>query len=347
LRKASPGQQNAHFAARGQRGTQLACQCFAGPATRTSMPKVERTTVRFLGLATVAGMLVTGCANAFGLGGYSFDDGAPADENKQAPTVTSLVDATDGGVARVAVPAPSKDASHDVTADASPDAHSADAAGSPDSSPPPDADSGPVPTSSDGKQNGSETDVDCGGGAAPMCSDTKRCVDGVRDCTSSVCTNQTCRAATLTDGYKNGTETDVDCGGGNGAPACANGRQCAVAGRDCFSLVCAGTCIAPSFADGVTNGSETDVDCGGPEFGAPMCADGKACVESTRDCASGICLAGVCQAPANDDGVRNGTETDVDCGGGNGAPLCADGMACVDSARDCSSPNCLGNLCTP
>ena len=53
-------------------------------------------------------------------------------------------------------------------------------------------------------------------------------------------------------------------------------------------------------------------------------------------CASGNCRAGSCSTCAN--GVKNGTETDVDCGG-----VCA---RCAN-ARTCSSRNdCAGALCT-
>jgi hypothetical protein len=46
------------------------------------------------------------------------------------------------------------------------------------------------------------------------------------------------------------------------------------------------------------------------------------CVECLRgsDCMSGVCTSGRCQTPTCSDGVRNGTETGVDCGGV--CPLC-------------------------
>lgn len=46
------------------------------------------------------------------------------------------------------------------------------------------------------------------------------------------------------------------------------------------------------------------------------------CVECLRgsDCASGVCTSGRCQTPTCSDGVRNGAETGVDCGGT--CPLC-------------------------
>ncbi len=45
---------------------------------------------------------------------------------------------------------------------------------------------------------------------------------------------------------------------------------------------------------------------------------------------------------ACDDGVRNGAETDVDCGGT--CPPCAVGKVCI-IATDCQSSNCAGSVC--
>ncbi|MDB4945427.1 MAG: Tryptophan synthase alpha chain [Labilithrix sp.] len=209
-----------------------------------------------------------------------------------------------------------------------------------------------APTPTDNVQNGDETDVDCGGGSAPTCGDAKQCINGFRDCVSRVCTNQHCKPASPTDGYKNGTETDVDCGGGGGNPTCIVGKAC-VSGqgpRDCTSAVCTGNvCIAAAVNDGVKNGTETDVDCGGGA--AAACTNGKACVtgQGARDCTSRVCTGSVCQAPTFTDGVKNGSETDVDCGGGGGTPRCADNKTCAVGSRDCSSLVCsaMGSCLAP
>jgi formylglycine-generating enzyme required for sulfatase activity len=196
---------------------------------------------------------------------------------------------------------------------------------------------------SDGIKNGSETDVDCGGtnGAIP-CGNGKQCLVA-SDCTSVVCTAGTCVAPTKSDGVKNGTETDVDCGGGapTNAPTCLDGAKCVVAG-DCGGRVCtAGTCVAPTNSDDVKNGTETDVDCGG---GAPTnalgCGATKICTVAS-DCASLVCTAGRCVAPTKSDEVKNGTETDVDCGGSapTSAPRCATAKRCL-AHTDCVSDGC-------
>jgi formylglycine-generating enzyme required for sulfatase activity len=104
----------------------------------------------------------------------------------------------------------------------------------------------PAPRNDDGIKNGSETDVDCGGDAAPACADGKGCAVAT-DCTSLVCgTDHVCAAPTGTDGVKNGDESDVDCGGSTtGAPRCAVDQKCG-AHADCASEACGynGKCIA-------------------------------------------------------------------------------------------------------
>src|SRR5205823_3728276 len=94
------------------------------------------------------------------------------------------------------------------------------------------------------------------------------------------------------------------------------GKSCSGA-VDCASAYCLNNACGtppPTCSDGVKNGTETDVDCGGTS--CPKCANGKVCSLAT-DCSSGNCSAGVCAPPANGctDGVKDGNETDVDCGG--------------------------------
>ncbi|MFT3774616.1 MAG: lamin tail domain-containing protein [Minicystis sp.] len=88
----------------------------------------------------------------------------------------------------------------------------------------------------DSVQNGSETDVDCGGGTCPACGFNKKC-GGDSDCAGQSCINAHC-AATCSDAQKDGSETDVDCGGGS-CPTCASGKACAGNG-DCQSGTCKG-----------------------------------------------------------------------------------------------------------
>lgn len=71
------------------------------------------------------------------------------------------------------------------------------------------------------------------------------------------------------------------------------------------------------------------------------CGDGKACAKG-GDCQSGVCPVAVCAAPKCDDKVKNGSETDIDCGGG--CAKCAPGQACGQAA-DCASGKCESAAC--
>ncbi|MEO7328192.1 MAG: hypothetical protein ABI193_06420 [Minicystis sp.] len=97
-----------------------------------------------------------------------------------------------------------------------------------------------------------------------------------------------------------------------------------------------------SCTDAVKNGAETDVDCGGGT--CPTCALSKGC-GGDGDCAEGACIGGVCTIPPAGcmDGMKSGTETDVDCGGVS-CPTCADGKACGGSG-DCQSKSCVSGAC--
>ena len=59
---------------------------------------------------------------------------------------------------------------------------------------------------------------------------------------------------------------------------------------------------------------------------------------------SRVCVERVCQAPYFVDNLKNGDETDVDCGG-SCPTACADGQYCIASA-DCLSQVCAAdNTC--
>src|SRR5262249_40338049 len=53
----------------------------------------------------------------------------------------------------------------------------------------------PAATCRDGRRNGAETDVDCGGGTCPRCQDGKTC-RVANDCVSGTCPNGRCVTCT-------------------------------------------------------------------------------------------------------------------------------------------------------
>jgi hypothetical protein len=193
-------------------------------------------------------------------------------------------------------------------------------------------------------QNGSESDVDCGG-TCSKCGMGLKCNSGA-DCADGVCSGMpqaTCQAPTCGDMVQNGTETDVDCG--STCPSkCADNLKCKL-GTDCTSKVCSGVplvCQMPTCTDAAQNGSETDVDCGGTCV--KKCGLGKGCTMNA-DCTGGLCNAGVhtCE-PTCTDGSKDLNETDVDCGG-SCAMKCGLNMGCAGNS-DCASGICTGGLCS-
>jgi hypothetical protein len=149
---------------------------------------------------------------------------------------------------------------------------------------------------------------------------------------------------TCMDGMQNGAETDADCGGST-CPKCMDGDTCA-GNSDCMSDNCmAGTCAPPlpTCTDGTQNGAESDVDCGGST--CPKCMDGQIC-GADIDCASNNCMAGTCAAPPATclDGMQNGMETGLDCGGPI-CPTCANGETCGGNS-DCMSDYCKAGTCS-
>jgi hypothetical protein len=191
----------------------------------------------------------------------------------------------------------------------------------------------------------SESDVDCGGSDCLPCAPGLHCtVAG--DCSSQVCnpSSSTCSAPSCSDAVANGSETDVDCGGPLCA-RCADHLHCII-NNDCQSRVCDqsnASCASPTCSDAVRNANETDIDCGGGT--CPTCANGKHC-QVNGDCQSGVCTAGTqtCAIPTCSDAVKNGGETDIDCGGPT-CNKCGSGKRCQVGA-DCVSGICgAGGIC--
>ncbi|QQR91474.1 MAG: hypothetical protein IPJ88_07050 [Myxococcales bacterium] len=191
---------------------------------------------------------------------------------------------------------------------------------------------------SDGIRNFNESDVDCGGLACLPCSEGSYCLFPF-DCSSGICTGNTCTTSNCSDGLINQDETDIDCGGST-CPACTDGATCD-SGSDCSSGTCTGNiCTTSNCSDGLMNQDETDVDCGGSSCSA--CSDGLSCTVA-GDCTSGVCTGNICQAATCSDSTWNQDETDVDCGGST-CSTCADGLSCT-AGGDCGSGVCTGNVC--
>ncbi|TRX61373.1 T9SS type A sorting domain-containing protein [Fulvivirga sp. M361] len=229
------------------------------------------------------------------------------------------------------------------------------------------------PTCNDGIQNGNETGIDCGGPCEACDSNGSTCSDGVQ----------------------NGDETGIDCGGSctpcdTGTPGDCQGScpdshplflcgQCYASEAQAQSAGCSEVCDTsnppPTCTDGIQNGNETGIDCGGActpcDTGTPGDCQGS-CPDSHPLSLCGQCYASVAQAqsagcsevcdnsnptPTCNDGIQNGDETGIDCGGSctacdSSSPTCSDGIQngnetgidCGGPCAPCSTSGLQGNL---
>jgi len=65
---------------------------------------------------------------------------------------------------------------------------------------------------------------------------------------------------------------------------------------------------------------ECTTECSGA--GACEAINGSACPNGNSDCQSGYCQMGICATPTCTDNVKNGTESDIDCGGVSNGVTC-------------------------
>jgi hypothetical protein len=181
------------------------------------------------------------------------------------------------------------------------------------------------------------------GGAGASISSSSSSSSSSTTSSSSSSSSSTGGSALCTDGKKNGNETDIDCGGGT-CPACVDNKSCQ-ANTDCTSMVCTNMkCTPPSCADGIQNGNETDKDCGG--LLCTKCDANQKCLQDS-DCKDKVCDLTVtphtCKPHTCTDGIQNGAETDIDCGGSD-CPPCNPGQKCI-AADDCTGQNCQNGIC--
>ncbi|MEM6697125.1 MAG: fibronectin type III domain-containing protein [Bacteroidota bacterium] len=241
----------------------------------------------------------------------------------------------------------------------------------------------------DGIQNGNETDVDCGGPDCPAC---PTCDDGIMngdetgiDCGGADC--PPCAMPTCDDGVQNGNETGIDCGGDcapcisncevpSGLNVTENTGNKATLNWDAVDNATSYTAqlrslgssrwqqqnefgtslIAMPLKSGTTYEWRVRTNCDGESSdfspiqtfvaGAsePTCDDGIMNGDETGvDCGGTDCPA--CPEPTCDDGIQNGDEEGVDCGGSNCAPCevptCDDGIMNGDETGvDCGGVDC-------
>ncbi|MEZ4295154.1 MAG: hypothetical protein R3B70_09260 [Polyangiaceae bacterium] len=196
--------------------------------------------------------------------------------------------------------------------------------------------------------------------------DGNQCTDDV--CTAGVASNPPSAANTACT-----QSGGVYCNGAGACVACNVASQCSGVDTDCQTRFCAGNACGFNFeANGTPTSSQTTGDCkqnvcdgsGGVttvNFDTDLPNDGNECTGDV--CTSGVpsnpglplgtmCSqnggevcngSGTCVAAGCSDGVQNGTETDIDCGG-SCVTKCTIGQMC-GVGGDCASGLCSGGVC--
>jgi hypothetical protein len=197
----------------------------------------------------------------------------------------------------------------------------------------------------------------CGASKDEVCDGEGNCIQCVDDADCSknhpdkpICDLKTQKCVSCTDGIKNGKETDVDCGGPNcgaclGQPCdtskpaalqCGGGTSCATPENICCSTPCTAKCEACSMA----KTGQPDGTCATIQYGQDP--DGECTALGGCGATAGRC--------ACEDGVKNGKETDVDCGGGvcggcEGGQTCGSEADCANDVAHCVNSACCNDKC--
>ena len=242
------------------------------------------------------------------------------------------------------------------------------------------------PNCNDGIQNGDETGVDCGGSCTPCAT----CNDGIQnggetgiDCGGpdcGPCNTDNCTEVTLSitlDNYGSETTWQIKDANGSillsGGPYGDNVNGTVVTATQCLPYGCYDFEINDAYGDGICcsygNGSYNLKDASGNtlasggnfgstdattfclgETNAPTCTDGVQNGDETGVDCGGSCTPCV----TCNDGVQNGDETGIDCGGSCSpcnTSSCADGAqngdeTGIDCGGSCSPCDTGGGECT-
>ncbi|MEJ7735171.1 MAG: hypothetical protein WKG00_39040 [Polyangiaceae bacterium] len=225
-----------------------------------------------------------------------------------------------------------------------------------------------------------------GDGHCVGCIDDQDCPGTVNECQQPTCSSSgVCGIDLVPQGTPIGQQTDADCqvvvcdgnGGTQSVPddidepqpdgnmcttaECQNGVPVTVndpVGDSCNAGVCNGAgvcvecvedndCVGPDVcAANVCVECANDDDCNGSEVcHADVCCQPETCAQLGRSC--GAPMNGCGMTLNCNDGVKNGNETDIDCGGNVTCMVkCANSKICLNNT-DCVSNKCIAGICQP
>ena len=190
---------------------------------------------------------------------------------------------------------------------------------------------GTTPTCTDGVQNGDETGVDCGGSSCAPC--------------STGCSDNQVNVSITFDNYPEETAWSLTNSSNqtvaSGSYSTANADGSTITEDLCLPDDCYTFTITDAYGDGICcsygNGSYSVTDASG------SLASGGSFASSE---ATDFCLGTT--APTCTDGLQNGDETGIDCGGSSCAP-CVTPPTCTDGIQngDETGIDCGGSSCAP
>ena len=190
----------------------------------------------------------------------------------------------------------------------------------------------------------------CNGSCYNLTNDLNHCGSCGTACASvtngaPACTFGTCGIGSCNPGYLNCNGSASDGCEVNGQ---TNPFNCGTCGHSCSGLpnVAVSACTAGACAVSSCNAGFMDCNATGSDgCEVNVTNNPNNCGTCAHVCSSKVCSSSTCQAATCSDAVKNGNETDVDCGGGTCA-ACAAGKICA-APGDCASGVCTANVCQP
>lgn len=189
------------------------------------------------------------------------------------------------------------------------------------------------------------TGTSSGSGGAAGCSDSSDCPP-TPPCVLATCTAHVCGSVNAPPGTLGQPDTPADChaaacdGEGHATSTIVDDANVPTPPSPCLVGTCTNGVAGAAPAPAGTACGQTGLTCDGAGT-CDRCISSAAC-SSPLVCGAG----GTCVAPSCSDGIQDGQETGVDCGGGApmDCPPCSVGEGCVVDT-DCSTGSCCSNVC--
>jgi hypothetical protein len=182
------------------------------------------------------------------------------------------------------------------------------------------------------------------GGMGGGCSQSADCPPPANECVTATCLNNTCGTMNVPQGMQTATQVEGDCminqcSGTGEVDTIEDTSDPTDDQKECTTDTCQ--------PDGMTMHTPVVAATACSENGGKVCNNAGACVEciTSADCsvAGEICQGTNCVQPACANAMKDGSETDIDCGGPDCNP-CGTNKNCM-APSDCVSTVCSNMKC--